>query len=312
MTEADRAAIAIGQPVHLDMEGAELTRFAFDTTLMGFGAWVVTIAVCLFGFSTMISWSYYGEKGTEYLFGPQAILPYKFVFVIFVFLGMVLDGMRRATLDGGSSDSGEMQLFEQMFDRQIAQGIAGGRGLGRARLLAEQLRRMPGAAGEGAAPADAGPPAESASAGSPAGFVRDVMPHAIRAAGALGVSPLVLVAQAALESGWGERLPRRADGSTSFNVFGIKAGRAWAGERAAARTVEYEQGRPVAQDAEFRAYPDLAAAFDDYARLIATDPRYAGARAGSGDAARYYANCSPRATRPTLRTPRRPHGSSTG
>jgi len=91
LPQAERAEIRVGQPVHLDMEGAELTRFAFDTTLMGFGAWVITLGVCLFGFSTMISWSYYGEKGTEYIFGPRAILPYKFVFVIFVFLGMVLE-----------------------------------------------------------------------------------------------------------------------------------------------------------------------------------------------------------------------------
>lgn len=88
--EEERATVAIGQPVHLDMEGADLTRFAFDTTLMGFGAYIITLGVCLFAFSTMISWSYYGEKGTEYLLGPQAILPYKFVFVIFVFLGMML------------------------------------------------------------------------------------------------------------------------------------------------------------------------------------------------------------------------------
>lgn len=89
--EDERTTIAVDQPVHLDMEGAELTRFAFDTTLMGFGAWIITLGVCLFGFSTMISWSYYGEKGTEYLFGPRAILPYKFVFVVFVFLGMMLE-----------------------------------------------------------------------------------------------------------------------------------------------------------------------------------------------------------------------------
>jgi len=89
--EEDRAAIAVGQQVHLDMEGAELTRFAFDTTLAGMGAYIITAGVCLFGFSTMISWSYYGEKGAEYLLGPGAVLPYKFVFVIFVFLGMVLE-----------------------------------------------------------------------------------------------------------------------------------------------------------------------------------------------------------------------------
>ena len=85
-----RDRIAMGQHVHLDMDGAEMTGFAFDTTLRGFGKYMVTLAVCLFGFSTMISWSYYGEKGAEYLLGPRAILPYKFLFVIFVFLGMVL------------------------------------------------------------------------------------------------------------------------------------------------------------------------------------------------------------------------------
>jgi len=90
LTDDNRARIAVGQHVHLDMDGAEMTGFAFDTTFKGFGKYMVTLAVCLFGFSTMISWSYYGEKGAEYLLGPQAILPYKFIFVVFVFLGMVL------------------------------------------------------------------------------------------------------------------------------------------------------------------------------------------------------------------------------
>ncbi len=83
--------IEVGMPVHVDVEGAELMRFAFDTQVTGLGQWVITIAVFLFAFSTMISWSYYGEKGAEYLFGPGAILIYKFVFVVFVFLGMVLE-----------------------------------------------------------------------------------------------------------------------------------------------------------------------------------------------------------------------------
>ena len=82
--------IDVGMPVHLAVEGADMMRFAFDAGLAGMGLWIVTCGVCLFAFSTMISWSYYGEKGAEYLFGPGAILIYKFVFVIFVFLGMVL------------------------------------------------------------------------------------------------------------------------------------------------------------------------------------------------------------------------------
>jgi len=85
------ARIREGQPVHLSMEGADLTAFAFDTTISGFGKYIVTLGVCLFAFSTMISWSYYGEKGAEYILGPHAILPYKFLFVIFVVIGMVLD-----------------------------------------------------------------------------------------------------------------------------------------------------------------------------------------------------------------------------
>ncbi len=87
----DRAKLAVNQEVHLDIAGAEMTGFAFDTVVLGFGKWMVTLGVCLFAFSTMISWSYYGEKGAEYLFGPQSILPYKFMFVVFVFIGMSQD-----------------------------------------------------------------------------------------------------------------------------------------------------------------------------------------------------------------------------
>ena len=83
--------IEVGQPVHLDINGSSMTSFAFDTAFPGFGKYMVTLGVCLFAFSTMISWSYYGEKGTEYLLGPRAILPYKFIFVIFVFVGMTQD-----------------------------------------------------------------------------------------------------------------------------------------------------------------------------------------------------------------------------
>jgi len=207
-----------------------------------------------------------------------------------LFLGIVLDGMRSAKLGDGLGDSSEMEMFQQMFDRQVAQDVAGGRGFGLARMLAEQLRRMPGLEPVvvPAAP-DTAPGGGAPRAGSPADFVREAMPHAERAARALGVSPQALVAQAALESGWGGRLPRHADGGSSYNVFGIKAGPSWQGARVTARTLEFEGGALREKKAEFRAYPDLAAAFDDYARLISNDPRYAGARAGAGDPSRYFA-----------------------
>lgn len=86
-----RAALQAGQAAHLNLEGAEMMRFAFDTTIRGFGVYMVTLGVCLFAFSTMITWSYYGERGAEYLLGRRVVLPYKIVFVCFVVIGMLLD-----------------------------------------------------------------------------------------------------------------------------------------------------------------------------------------------------------------------------
>lgn len=84
------AAIKTGAQVHLKLDGPSLTRFAFDIGLFGFGKWMVTLGVVLFAFSTMISWSYYGEKGAEYLFGPSFVLPYKFMFVSVIFMACII------------------------------------------------------------------------------------------------------------------------------------------------------------------------------------------------------------------------------
>ena len=84
-------AIAAGQRVFFQLDGVELMRFGFDMSLPGFGKIMITLGISLFAFSSMISWSYYGEKGIEFVLGPWAILPYKFGFVVVVFLGMVLD-----------------------------------------------------------------------------------------------------------------------------------------------------------------------------------------------------------------------------
>ncbi len=109
LTDANRARLEVGQPVHLAIEGADMTGFAFDTVVPGFGKWFVTLAVLLFAFSTMISWSYYGEKGAEYLLGPAAILPFKFIFVVFVFLGMVLPEFK-VVYDFSDATAGMMVL----------------------------------------------------------------------------------------------------------------------------------------------------------------------------------------------------------
>lgn len=111
--------------------------------------------------------------------------------------------------------------------------------------------------------------------GDPAGFVRAMAPHAQAAADKLGVSVRALLAQAALETGWGKHLPHRHDGSSSFNLFGIKAGGSWNGDKVSVPTLEYEGGVAVRRRDNFRAYGNPAEAFADYARMLADNPRYA-------------------------------------
>jgi flagellar protein FlgJ len=109
-------------------------------------------------------------------------------------------------------------------------------------------------------------------------FVRQLLPAAQEASAALGVPPHFLLAHAALETGWGSAMLRRADGTPTHNLFNIKAGSGWKGETVAVRTTEYRRGRPQSEVARFRVYPDLQSAFQDYVRLLSTSDRYAAAR----------------------------------
>jgi peptidoglycan hydrolase FlgJ len=114
-------------------------------------------------------------------------------------------------------------------------------------------------------------------------FVNKVWPHAAAASQATGVPTAFLVAQAALETGWGRSEPRAAAGQSSFNVFGIKAGRSWNGPTVDAVTTEYVDGVAQQRVERFRAYGSYAEAFSDYARLLVSTPRYA-AVVGAADA----------------------------
>jgi flagellar protein FlgJ len=111
-------------------------------------------------------------------------------------------------------------------------------------------------------------------------------PHAQQAGEALGVDPSALVAQAALETGWGRAVPNHSDGS-SFNLFGIKAGSSWDGATANVPTLEFEDGVAVRKVERFRAYASAADSFNDYAQLIGNNPRYENARGAGGDVATF-------------------------
>ena len=124
----------------------------------------------------------------------------------------------------------------------------------------------------------------AASLGShtPEAFVARIWPEARRAASELGVDPRALVAQAALETAWGKRLPTHADGSSANNLFGIKA-TGWRGRSVTTGTHEYVAGVRQEQNASFRAYDSIGESFSDYVRLLKSNQRYAGALAAGTD-----------------------------
>jgi len=108
---------------------------------------------------------------------------------------------------------------------------------------------------------------------SPAEFIATMLPMAEKAAKRLGVEPRFLVAQAALETGWGKSMIRQKDGSNSHNLFGIKA-TGWQGESATVTTTEYVNGKATKQVAGFRAYDSFEQSFNDYVRLLENNDRY--------------------------------------
>jgi flagellar protein FlgJ len=116
---------------------------------------------------------------------------------------------------------------------------------------------------------------------TPEGFVASIWGHAQQAARELGVDAKALVAQAALETGWGRKLVQRNGGGSSHNLFGIKS-TGWSGERATSGTHEYVDGVRRNETASFRAYGSVGDSFADYVKLLKNSPRYQNAlQAGS-------------------------------
>ncbi len=136
------------------------------------------------------------------------------------------------------------------------------------------------------------PAAGSATGGTagsaPQAFVNQMMPYARAAAASTGIPAQYIVGQAALESGWGRRQIIGADGTQSYNLFGVKAGPDWNGPTVNVATTEYVSGVPQKSVQTFRAYSSYAQSFNDYAQLIANSPRYstvvASAMRGNGAA----------------------------
>lgn len=122
---------------------------------------------------------------------------------------------------------------------------------------------------------------------TPEQFVATLMPYASEAAKDLGVEPEVLIAQAALETGWGQHFPRSDAGRNSHNLFGIKADSRWQGDSIQRETMEYHQGQPIKITASFRQYDSYQDSFSDYANFIADQARYQHALEQGKDSSAY-------------------------
>jgi peptidoglycan hydrolase FlgJ len=224
-----------------------------------------------------------------------------------LFLQMMLKSMRDAGEATGEQTSNETGMYQDMFDKQVALTLSKRQDLGIARLFERQLGgKAPGgqAAPAGTAPSSqlkqlpkgTLPDAQSRAAPPPTGanlseqaadFVQQVLPTIRQAAAAVGVNPLGMLAQAALETGWGQRMPRTADGNSSLNLFGVKAGSDWSGARAVADTVEISGGVAKQTRTAFRAYGSIEESVGDFARLLTSSPRYRDAVAAGGSAQAY-------------------------
>jgi peptidoglycan hydrolase FlgJ len=205
-----------------------------------------------------------------------------------LFLQMMLKSMRDASA-AVETDSNEMGMYQDMFDKQVALSISQHADLGIGRLLKRQLAGRPDPVAPKSLAIGHDSTANSSPMATPADFVNRMLPPIRRAAGALGIDPKVMLAQAALETGWGQRMPRNADGSSSHNMFGIKAGEEWTGARAVADSMEVANGVATPRRTAFRAYGSIEDSVADFANLLKHSPRYRDAVDAGGDAQAYIA-----------------------
>lgn len=225
-----------------------------------------------------------------------------------LFMRELIKSMREATMKSGLLDGAQGDLGSDMLDQQLSVQMSGQPG-GLSEAIARQLSRQMGVAEPTfSVPSTLSLPQVTGRAGvatkaavspinttpAPKGrddFVQHLSSTAEAVAKESGIPASFMLGQAGHETGWGRSEIRNKDGSTSFNLFGIKAGKGWTGKVAEVTTTEYINGVPRKVVAKFRAYDSYEDSFRDYARLITDTPRYekAQATARTGSAVAYAA-----------------------
>ncbi|WP_312670729.1 flagellar assembly peptidoglycan hydrolase FlgJ [Pseudescherichia sp.] len=220
-----------------------------------------------------------------------------------MFVQMMLKSMREALPKDGLFSSDSTRMYTSMYDQQIAQQMTAGKGLGLAEMMVKQM------SGGQSEPTEApsqvpmkfpletvtsyqnqaltqmvrkampktpdGGGNDAALSGDSKEFLAQLSLPARLASEQSGVPHHLILAQAALESGWGQRQIKRENGEPSFNLFGVKASSSWKGPTTEITTTEYENGEAKKVKAKFRVYGSYLEALSDYVGLLSRNPRYA-------------------------------------
>ena len=220
-----------------------------------------------------------------------------------LFMREMLKSMREATMKSGMLDSAQENMGTDMLDQQFSVQMSGKPG-GLSDLIAKQLSRQMGvpetpafeapstlslgnrlstvlpAKSQATTPTSSTTPVKTTA--SQAAFVQRLQGAAAKVEQQSGIPASYMLGQAGHETGWGKHEIKNANGSPSYNLFGIKAGPGWTGKVATVTTTEYVNGEARKTTAKFRAYDNYEQSFQDYAKLINQSPRYANARQQTG------------------------------
>ena len=229
-----------------------------------------------------------------------------------IFTQMLLKGMRKANeaFEDKESpfNSSSVKFFEEMHDQQLSSELSSNGSLGLADLIVQQLSpdaknytpssvlrtsndflsdqragtELPHqqhkkeiiALTDNKVTEEAKSNDNKANFDTTEEFVSSVWEHAKTAAKKIGLNPAVMVAQAALETGWGKHIINKSDGGSSNNLFNIKSDKSWEGDKASKVTLEFEQGTPVKKQASFRAYDSIKDSVNDFVDFLTQNPRY--------------------------------------
>ena len=220
-----------------------------------------------------------------------------------LFVQMMLKSMRDTLPEDGMFNTKQQRMYQDMMDKQLSLNISMGKGIGLADVIERQLTRESSVLPPSSSPRELTdylnrparqilkPVAQTSAMENPytdvkmssiadsywqqpEEFVNDVWPHAVKAGDELGVDPEVLIAQSALETGWGKYSRHFDNGENSYSLFGIKANSNWQGKRIFVSTLEFKDGAMQREQANFRAYDSIGDAFNDYVSFIKNNPRY--------------------------------------